>query len=396
MKPKEALRKIIQGAKPLGAERLPLAQCLGRELMENLRAPYDYPLRDVSAMDGFAFRFSELKFSGLRLVGERVAGDAAGKVIPKGCVVRIMTGAPLPPGADTVVPKEKARLEKGSFFVEGKPERWDNVRRKGEGMEKGKAILVSAGPLTSRTLGYLATLGIGSLRVRRQPRISILVTGEELVEPGQVPGAGGVFESNGLMLVSALREAGFSGKVQRIGDRTSLLVKASKKALPESDILVVTGGVSVGEHDPTRKALEVAGVKQIFWRVAQKPGGPLYFGRKGNRVVFGLPGNPAAVYFCFQYYVLPYLRKLINKKTTRSFQVRLQNSFKPLGQKTFFVKAKLTGQNGSRQAKVLPGQGSHLLEGMALGDGLLEIPPGKKILVGGTRLNFHLFPEKTR
>jgi molybdopterin molybdotransferase len=393
LKPKQALEKILKGVKPLGAERLPLGQCLGRELMEDLRSPHDYPLRDVSAMDGFAFRFSGLKHSGLRLVGERAAGDAAGKNISKYCAVRIMTGAPLPPGTDTVVPKEKARLEKGFFFAEAKAERWDNVRRKGEGMKKGKRVSVPTGPLTSRTLGYLATLGIGSLKVRRQPRVSILVTGEELVAPGQTPGPGGVFESNGLMLVSALREVGLSGTAQRIGDRIGLLAQAARQQLADSDVLIVTGGVSVGEHDPTRKALEAAGVNQVFWRVDQKPGGPLYFGRKGNKAVFGLPGNPAAVYFCFQYYVLPYIRKLMNQKTSEPIRVQLQSPFKPLGKKTFFVKAKLTGINGSRKAKVLTGQGSHLLESMALGDGLLEVPPGPKVLSSGTKLNFHPFQE---
>jgi molybdopterin molybdotransferase len=221
----------------------------------------------------------------------------------------------------------------------------------------------------------------------------VLVTGEELVAPGQRPGQKGVFESNGLMLSAALKETGLDTVVQRVGDHPAALARAAKKALAKADVLMVTGGVSVGDHDPTRKALQAAGVKQVFWRVAQKPGGPLYFGRQGKKAVFGLPGNPAAVYSCFQLYVLPLLQKLMGRAVPKPFQVRLKASFRPLRRKTFFVKASLFDPNGAARVRILGGQGSHLLEGMALGDGLLEIPPSEKELKAGALLNFHPFKE---
>jgi molybdopterin molybdotransferase len=239
-------------------------------------------------------------------------------------------------------------------------------------------------------LGFLASLGVAQVRVAKLPRVAVLVTGEELVAPGDKPGSKGVFESNGLMLQAALREQGLHATLDCSGDRPKYLALKAEAALKANDILLVTGGVSVGDKDPTREALRRAGVKQVFWRVAQKPGGPLYFGRKGPKAVFGLPGNPAAVYSCFLLYVLPLLAKLQGRQAPATLHLRLRKPAKPLGKKTHFVKARVDGKDG---VTVLGGQGSHLLEMMALGDGLLEVPLGKKFLPAGTRLKFHPFPE---
>ena len=390
MNPKQALKLILQGVKPLGTEKISLALALGRKIVGSITAPYDYPLRNVSAMDGFAFRFGDWKPGRtLRVTGERMAGDPAGKRVVKGQAIRIMTGAPVPPGADTVIPKEKIRLEGDRLHLLEKPLRADNIRFQAEGIRKGRRIDLTQEPLSSRALGFLASLGVAQVTVSKQPRVAILVTGEELVAPGDKPGKNGVFESNGLMLQAALREQGLPCTVEWVGDRPKSLSLKSEAALRASDILIVTGGVSVGDRDPTRVALAKMGVQQVFWRVAQKPGGPLYFGKKGNKAVFGLPGNPAAVYSCFLLYVLPLLRKLQGQSVPKPMTVRLQHTYKPLGRKTHFVKARLSGET----AKVLGGQGSHLLEMMALGDGLLEVPPGKKILPKGTSLRFYRFPE---
>ena len=393
MTPSKALSKVFQGVKPLGVERVPLAQALGREPRESLRAPYDYPLRDVSAMDGFAFRFGDRKAGmPLRIVGKRTAGDSAGPKVGKGEAVRIMTGAPVPPGADSVIPKERVQVV-GKLLYTERPLKGDNIRYQAEGVRKGRKLTLPVGPLSSRTLGFLASLGVAQVRVSKRPRIAVLVTGEELVAPGDKPGAQGVFESNGLMLQAALREQGLEAPVDWAGDETNKLGLKAGAALQANDVLIVTGGVSVGDHDPTREALKRAGVKQIFWRVSQKPGGPLYFGRKGNKFVFGLPGNPAAVYSCFILYVLPLLRKLQGGSIPQPLLVALQDAVKPLRKKTHFMKVKLDGQG---RAKVLGGQGSHLLEMMALGDGLLEVPPGSKSLPKGKRLRFYPFPETQR
>lgn len=266
----------------------------------------------------------------------------------------------------------------------------DHIRHRAEGVRKGRRIALPQGPLSSRTLGFLASLGVDRVAVGKRPKIAVLVTGEELVAPGDKPGPNGVFESNGLMLQAALREESLECPVDWTGDEPHNLGLKAAAALQANDVLIVTGGVSVGDHDPTREALGKAGVRQVFWRVAQKPGGPLYYGRKGARHVFGLPGNPAAVYSCFLLYVLPLLRKLQGLSIPRPVLARLQKAYKPLGKKTHFVKARVDGKGG---VTILGGQGSHLLEMMALGDGLLEVPPGKKVLPKGTKLNFYPFPE---
>lgn len=393
---RKAKALVLRGVKPLGSERVSLREGLGREPLGTLRAPYPYPLRDVSAMDGFAYRFQDTALGrSLKFAGERRAGDGPGAKLKRGQTVRIMTGAPVPPGADSVIPKEKIREEAGWVHFLEPPVRGGHVRRKGEGTRKGQALALPPGPLTDRTLGYLASLGIGRLRVRRNPRVAVLVTGNELVEPGQAPGSFGVFESNGSMLGASLKEMGILVATRRVRDRASLLAVQVQKALKSCDVLLVTGGVSVGESDATKEALRLSGVRKIFWRVSQKPGGPLFFGRKGKKAVFGLPGNPAAVYSCFQLYVQPLLRKLRAQEPLRSRKVRLLNAVKPLDVKTSFMKASLEGHNGHRGARVLRGQGSHLLEGLALGDGLLEVPPGSRVLPAGTVLDFYPFQEAT-
>ncbi len=384
----------LKNIKPLGVENVPLAQCLGREPMGKIRAPYDYPLRDVSAMDGFAYRFADLKQGkGLHLVGERAAGDSAGKKLKKGQAARIMTGGPVPPGADTVTIQEKAMVEGGTVVMMEKPTKGQNVRKQGEGTRRGEKITLPEGPLTARTLGFLASLGAGSLYVKAKPKVKILVTGAELVRPGDKPGESGVFESNGLMLSAALREAGIKAEAHRVGDEENLLTGWVQKALVDCDILLVTGGVSVGDHDPTKKAFHKAGVKRIFWCVLQKPGGPLFFGRKGKTAVFGLPGNPAAVYSCFQLYVRPLLQKLQGCSIPLPLKVRLSHSFQPLKKKILFAKAKWENKKNKKTVKVLGGQGSHLLESLARGDGLLEISPGSKPLKKGAILSFYPFRE---
>ena len=397
LNPKQALEKILHGVKPLGTERVPLARALGRPLEGSLKAPYDYPLRDVSAMDGFAFEFKDWKpGKSLRIAGERMAGDPAGSRLGKGLAVRIMTGAPVPPGADTVIPKEKVKVVRSGIFILEPPRKGDHVRLKAEGVRKGRKLTLLPGPLSSRSLGFLASLGVEKVSAARHPRVAALVTGEELVAPGRRPGQGGVFESNGLMLQAALKEQGLECPVEWVGDKPRSLALKAGTILRTNDILLVTGGVSVGDKDPTRKAMKQAGVKQVFWRVAQKPGGPLYFGRKGNKYVFGLPGNPASVYSCFLIYILPLLRKLQGQALPRPLRVQSGDSIEPLRTKTHFMKAKWTGAMGHRRVKVLKGQGSHLLESMALGDGLLEVPPGKGTLPRSQSLSFHPFPEAGR
>jgi len=391
---KQAKAIVLKGVKPLGVERIALAQALGRRLAGSLTAPYDYPLRDVSAMDGFAFRYRDRKpGQPLHIAGERIAGDPAGSRVGKGQAIRIMTGAPVPPGADTVIPKEKIRVEGDWLYFTETPRRGDNVRHQAEGVRKGRKLTLPSGTLSARALGFLASLGLDKIPVARAPRVAVLVTGEELVAPGDKPGKSGVFESNGLMLQSALREQGLECLVEWVGDRPKSLSLKAEAALKANEILLVTGGVSVGDRDPTRVALAKAGVKQVFWRVAQKPGGPLYFGRKGNKYIFGLPGNPAAVYSCFLLYVIPLLRKLQGEGIPSPEQVRLQSPYQPLKNKTFFVKARLRHSKGGPMAQILGGQGSHLLEMLALGDGLLEIPPGPKIHPPGSRLRFYPFRE---
>jgi molybdopterin molybdotransferase len=392
----QARKLIARHAKTIGPETLPLEKALGRALARPMRAPHPFPLFDVSAMDGYAVRaadFRKLEVGSrkcevkLKVIGTIKAGDAPTLKLKPGCAIRIMTGAAIPLGADAVVPKEMVsfrlptsafRLGQAAISVEADVRRGDHIREGGEEIARGALAAPAGTLLNSRWIGFLRNLGVSKVGVGRSPVVSVVVTGSELLKPGQAPRPGKIFDSNLPMLQAALGETGFQTRVAlTVPDSPSALRNALKQALASSDVCLLVGGVSVGDYDYSRPVLKELGVRQIFWGVAQKPGKPLYFGGKSGKLVFGLPGNPASVLVCFHEYVLPALRLLEGMPAgPDALHARLLKPAKADKSKTLFLKAQLQPGRG---VLLLGGQQSHMLQALAQADCLAIIPPGRNL-----------------
>ncbi|BBF93630.1 gephyrin-like molybdotransferase Glp [Blastochloris tepida] len=310
----DAQRRVLDGAQPLPAEDVPLAAAHGRVLAADVRARRTQPDRDVSAMDGYAVRHADLAAppSRLRLAGVSAAGRPfAGRLAP-GQAVRIFTGAVVPEGADTVVMQEDCTAEGDAVLIAAVPHPGRHIRQRGLDFSEGRVLLPAGRRLSARDIGLAAAMNHPTLPVHRRPRVALVSTGDELVPPGVIPAEGQIVASNGPYLAAALEGEG--AEVVDLGlvpDRLEATVAAVQAAHGmAADVLVTTGGASVGEHDMVHRALEADGIDLGFWRIALRPGRPLIFGRRDGMRVLGLPGNPVSAFTCALLFLLPLVRAL--------------------------------------------------------------------------------------
>lgn len=314
--PREAIAEILNHTVPLeGVEQVELKHACGRVLAREIISDVDLPPFEKSMMDGFAFRASESEGGAwdLEVVGESRAGELFEGLVGPGQAVAIYTGAALPKGLDAVQMVEKTRSEDGRMFSEGRVVAGQNVAHKGEVLAKGRSVLSRGHRVTPVDLALLAAVGADPTPVFRRPRITILTTGDELVAPSEVPGPGQIREGNTIFLAAAavLFSPGCEViEVRVIPDDAAVLEAAFAHALQEGDALVTTGGVSMGRYDLVGAALEAVGVEPILHKVAIKPGKPIWFGKLGNKPVFGLPGNPVSSLLGFEVFVRPALAAL--------------------------------------------------------------------------------------
>ena len=289
-----------------------------------------------------------------------------------------MTGAPMACGADTVIAQEKAVVKDGFLIVSSPLFKGTHVRYRGEELKEGKVALPAGAVIHPGTVGFLASMGIHRLRVYRLPKVSLVATGSELVAAGKKLALGKIYDSNSPMIQAALEEMGLRPVlVQKLMDDPKTIEKVIAFTLKESDFVILTGGVSTGDYDFVKKALENLGVETILWKVSQKPGKPLYAGKKKKTLVFGLPGNPASVFTCFYEYVYPALRKSMGYPNPylRSHRMKLGETVLADPDKTLFMKAK-TGLD--HIVTPLKHQQSHMLSSLCEADCLLMIPPLKE------------------
>jgi molybdopterin molybdotransferase len=320
----EARQKILKSLPRVGTERVFLQDALGRVLAEQVEAPEDSPRFDNSARDGYAVRFEDLadERPTLRIGGSVAAGKMSSIHVDQGSAVRIMTGAPVPDGADTVVMQENCQVddESQTLTVLDKPEagRGAWVRKAGENMAAGETVLEPGDRLGAAELGLVASFGRSVLTVSRRPRVAIVSTGDELVEIDQTPGPGQIINSNAYMLEALVTEAGCDAVVLPVASDTEQAVRAAfERALQDADIVVSSGGVSVGDFDVTRRVVDELTGGMNFWKIRMKPGKPLAFGThdahntsatQGKSVpLIGLPGNPNSCFVCFHQFVRPAL-----------------------------------------------------------------------------------------
>jgi molybdopterin molybdotransferase len=371
----EEARQQSVAIAPVGrTETLFLHQALGRFTAEEVISPSHHPPFDHSAVDGYAFRWEDAKQE-MHIVAEVKAGDFPQMEIKPGECARIFTGAQLPPGADTIVMQEYVSLERGWMsHNDTRLQRGGNIRRRGEQLRQGDIALPLGAQLTAAAIGHLAGLGVQHVRVAALPRVSIVVTGSEFADSPDDLDRGKIFESNGVMLATALQQVGITAQHERVVDDLALLTERLRQLALSQDMLLVTGGVSVGDFDFTRAALEAVGYQVVFHGVHQQPGKPLLLMRKGNQIAWGLPGNPRSVLVCFHTYVRPSLRRQMAAAQPLPAMVRM-----PLG--WGYAKKQerpqlLTAQLTADGLRIGDGQNSHMLGSFAAADVLVHLPAG--------------------
>jgi molybdopterin molybdotransferase len=385
----EARMLVKNHASKLPSVVLPLSKARGLVLASQIMAPYSIPAYPQSSMDGFAFAYDIWK-SPLKLVGTMAAGSSEAYKLKAGEAVRIFTGAAVPEGADTVLMQEKARVENGMLLIEDAGlTKGANVRPVGSEITKGEIALPAGTLLTPAAIGFLAGIGITEVTVTPLPTVSIIVTGNELQTPGEPLEYGQVYEANSFTLLAALGELGIKPLgVYHSGDDPLQLTEILLNALEETDVVLITGGVSVGDYDFTEAAFDACGVEKVFHKIKQKPGKPLLFGVQGDKLVFGLPGNPASVLSCYYQYVLTGFSVLANRNLNLPVQiVPVGNSYKKPSGITHFLKGHFYGE----QVELLSGQESYKLNSFAKANCLAEIDEDVTEIKEGDLLKIHLF-----
>lgn len=389
---REALALLLDRIQPLPAVEVPLEQAVGLVLAEAVDARWDMPPADNSAMDGFALTWlKENAPEEWTVVGNAYAGTPWTRRIKRGTVVRIMTGSPLPPGCDTVVPLEDV-VETGKSVRLTKVKQGQHVRRQGEEFRTGERLVAEGTPLHAGEIGLLAAAGYARVRVHPAPRVALLSTGDELVELGQIPGPGQIVNSNLYLLSARLRE-------ERCGVLPLGLCRDDPAALArhlaageQTDLILSTGGVSVGDRDYLREALATRGFETIFWKVAIKPGKPVLFGLLNSRPVFGLPGNPAAAAATFELFVLPALRRLAGFASAKPPRVHtvLGKEVHGDSKRECFLWGHLEETNGHRIFQPSPRQGSGQNRSLQGAKAMLPVPAGCEIIRAGSEVEVML------
>ena len=366
---------------PSRTEDVDLLAAIGMVLSADVYSPIDTPPFDQSAVDGYAFSFSKWdKKNPLKIEGEIPAGHVSHEKIKAHQAVRIFTGAPVPSGMDTVVMQEKVEIDgkemhvKDPLLVGG-----SNVRLKGSQTKAGILALPKGHLLTPASISFLASLGIAIVQVYELPRVRIIVTGKELVHSGAILKEGMIYESNSAGLTAALKILGITPlSVEVIDDDERAIMRAINRTI-DADILILTGGASVGDYDFVPSALEKCGVQKVFHKVKQKPGKPLYFGVENQSLIFGLPGNPAAVLSCFYQYIRPVIQRFAGKPDSLYFTLPLATAYKKKPGLTHFLKGKV--EEG--KVLILESQESYMMNSFAHANCLIELEEEREVFEAG-------------
>ncbi len=395
-----AQRIVLESVTLLGSEKITLEQSLGRVLSENITANRDLPPYDVSAMDGFAVKSSDIASPPvtLSIVEDIRAGDMPKVTIQRGQCSRIMTGAPVPPGADAVVPVEETQaLSDVSVQINHVAQSGNHVRPRGENMKQGEVVLPCGTEITPGVIGILATTKKSEMQVYRRPRVAILSTGNELesinepVNPDKIP------DSNTYALMAQVQALGIEPVLLGIARDDPVELEQYLLLGLGYDMLLVSGGTSVGVHDYVRPTIEKLNVSMKFWRVAMKPGHPLAFGTTGKTAVFGLPGNPVSSMVCFEQFVAPALRAMMGhaRLYRRTLTARLAHPVKIRPGRTEFIRVQLTQDEAGYLASSTGTQSSGVLLSMARADGLLVMPFDVPALAAGEQVTVQLLDGTT-
>lgn len=386
----EALHKVLEEARVQSTTELLLPELLGYTLAEPVIAHFDLPSFDNSAVDGYGVHVQDIikatpeSSVQLKLDGEVRAGKVQDleqyRLAPQ-TAIKILTGATVPPSVEAVVMREFCEERHGDVFITQAVTAGENIRRRGGEVHAGTTILNTGTKIDPAVLALIATVGSDRAVVYRKPKVAIVVTGNELVPPGGNLQAGQIFDSNSFALEAALGCLGIDQcKIFRAQDTLAETSKAFKDALAFADVIISSGGVSVGDHDYVKPALEGLNVKTVFWRIAIKPGKPVYFGTHettdgARKLVFGLPGNPVSVLITYHQFVKPALRKMMGEREVRAtlFYAKLKSAIHKKAGRLDFMRGKLEARPaGDLYVTAVKVQDSHMLTGLAAADCLLH------------------------
>ncbi|WP_421898351.1 gephyrin-like molybdotransferase Glp [Marinoscillum sp.] len=351
-------------------QHVQVSEAVGLHLADVVVSPMDIPVFDNSAMDGYALCGASDTY---QIIGEVAAGSQSELTLEQGQAARIFTGARVPKGTTAVIMQEKTNVEGNVLTLSEIPAAGTNLRLRGEEIRQGQEVFQVGHCVNAATVGMLLTLGMTSVSVYARPRVGVLVTGNELVEAGEPLGEGQIYESNGGSLQAALRQLPVDiTAVRRVTDNFEATSRAIGDLLGEVDVLLISGGISVGDYDFVKEALAQNDVEEIFYKVNQKPGKPLFFGRRENQFVYALPGNPASSLTCFYLYVTPLIYQFLGRSSRTREKVNLGHDFEVRGTRPTFYRAKVEPEH----ATILDKQSSSMLHSFAMGNALVFLPPG--------------------
>ncbi len=404
----EALKTILEGIQPLGCEKISIASALGCVLGEDIISGRTIPPLANSAMDGYAVMAADTAFASrenpivLNVLEDVPAGKVATQPIRKGQAIRIMTGAPLPAGADAVIRVEDTEAEENRVKVLAAAVSGLDIREAGEDVKTGEVVIRQGSILRAAEIGMLAALGRSYVSVHQRPVVAVVSTGDELVEVDETPGPGGIVNSNGYSIAAMVLEAG--GIPMQVGiardNREDLLAKFRTAA--RADIVVSSGGVSVGDYDLVKDIMAEIGSRIQFWRVAMRPGRPLAFGRLEGKPLFGLPGNPVSSMVSFEQFIRPSILKMrgYGNLFRRAIRAEMIEGFTKKKGLKYFLRARVEHRDGRYLAATTGEQGSGILKSMVLANGLIVLPenlaevrPGDEVAVQLLDESFDLTPE---
>lgn len=390
----QALALILKNAVPLVAEWVALDALVGRVAAVDIAAPHDMPRWDNSEMDGFAVRAADCQaFATLRVSGYLPAGASADEIaVAPGAAVRIMTGAPLPSGADAIVPIENTEDKKNSITLKKQVSRGDYIRYRGSDIATGEVMIPAGTVLRPAEINLLASFSCLRAKVYRQPRVAILSTGDELVPAGKQPGAGQIMDSNSFSLAAAVSEIGAEPIMLGIAKDVLESLRAKIDEGLRADVLITSAGVSTGDRDLVRRVLEEAGARQLFWRVNIKPGGPTAFAMLGKRLVFSLPGNPVSSMIAFDQLVRPALLSLMGHRsvTRKRVKARLLSPLINETKKLRFLRVKVLETQEGFCAESAGDQNTGIISTMIRADAIATLPADCPGLEAGDLVDIQL------
>jgi molybdopterin molybdotransferase len=394
----EALKTILAKIPFKGLEKIPISQALGRVLMEDIIAKRSNPPMDNSAMDGYALISTDILSATpenpvrLNMIDEVAAGYVAEKTLEKGQAIRIMTGAPIPIGADSVIMQEDTEKDGDHILVKDKTEVEENIRLAGEDVKEGETVIRKGVTITPAHIGMMAVAGKASIFVSQRPLVGILSTGDELVDLDETPTGPCIYNSNGYMLEAQIRSAGGIPCYMGIAtDDENDLMEKFESAL-KCDMVVSSGGVSVGDYDLVKASLKKMGQDMLFWKVSMKPGKPLAFGKINDKPIFGLPGNPVSSYVSFEQFARPAIKKMMGAADLKrkTVQARLTKSIKKKAGRLHFLTSIVSWEDGEPTVTPAQEQGSGILKSTVYANGLLIFPLEESEIAAGETVTVQL------